>query len=83
LQITRENQEIKRLKNLMADDDEIISLRENIRKSAQAKVANGTMTVTELMREVTSEDLAKQAKISHEIELLMAIYNFKNTINDY
>ncbi len=83
LQITREKQEIKRLKNLMADDDEIISLRENIRKSAQAKVANGTMTVIELMREVTSEDLAKQAKISHEIELLMAIYNLKNTTNNH
>jgi len=83
LEITRENQEIKRLKNLMEDDDEIISLRENIRKSAQAKVSNGTMTVTELMREISSEDLARQAKITHEIELLMAIYNLKNTINDY
>ena len=82
LQATRENQEIKRLKNLMSDDDEIISLRENIKKSAQAKVANGTMTVIELMREVCSEDLAKQAKITHEIELLMAVYNLKNTTNN-
>ena len=81
LKITRENQEIKRLKNLMLDDDEIISLRGNIKKSAHAKVANGTMTVIELMREVSSEDLAKQAKITHEIELLMAIYNLKNTTN--
>lgn len=82
LEITRENQEIRRLKNLMVDDNEIISLRENIKKSAQAKVANGTMTVIELMREVSSVDLAKQAKISHEIELLMAIYNLKNTTNN-
>ena len=81
LKITNENQEIKRLKNLMSDDDEIISLRENIKKSAQAKVANGTMTVIELMREISSEDLAKQAKITHEIELLMAIYNLMNTTN--
>ena len=81
LKITLENQEIKRLKDLMTDDDEIISLRENIKKSAQAKVANGMMTVIELMREVSSEDLAKQAKITHEIELLMAIYNLKNTTN--
>lgn len=83
LEITRENQEIKRLKNLMEDDDEIISLRENIRKSAQAKVSNGTMTVTELMREISSEDLARQTKITHEIELLMAIYNLKNTTNNH
>ena len=83
LEVTRENQEIKRLKNLMVDDSEIISLRESIRKSAQAKVANGTMTVIELMREISSEDLAKQTKISHEIELLMAIYNLRNTTNSY
>ena len=82
LQVTRENQEIKRLKNLMVDDDEIIALRESIRKSAQAKVANGTITTTELMREISSEDLAKQAKITHELELLMAIYNLKNTTNN-
>jgi|GEM_PF-7132977 len=30
----------------MADDDEIIRLRENIRRAAEAKVENGTLTVT-------------------------------------
>ncbi len=34
LEITRKNQEIIRLKNLMSDDDEIIVLKENITNSS-------------------------------------------------
>jgi outer membrane protein TolC len=79
LEMTRENRDIQRLKEQMQYDDEIIVLRENIRQSAEAKLSNGTLTVTDLMREISSENLARQAKASHEIELLIAIYNLKNT----
>ena len=34
------------MRRQMADDDEIIRLRGNIRRAAEAKVQNGTMTVT-------------------------------------
>jgi outer membrane protein TolC len=78
----RENADIKRIRDLMKQDDEIIALRENIRKSAEAKVDNGTATVTELMREMTQEDLARQTKAAHAIDLLIALYNLKNTRNN-
>jgi outer membrane protein TolC len=77
LATTRENRNIQGLRELMKDDDEIIALRENIRKSAEAKVANGTLTVTELMREISREDLARQARATREIDLLIALYNLK------
>lgn len=80
LEMTQNNSEIKKLTELMKNDNEIISLRNNIKSSAQAKVANGTLTVTEMLREVTAEDLAKQDKILHEIQLLSAIYELRNTI---
>ncbi|MDR2806375.1 MAG: TolC family protein [Dysgonamonadaceae bacterium] len=82
LAVSRENQEIERLQKLMQNDDEIIVLRENIRKSTEAKVANGAATVTDLMRELTQENLARQTKAAHEIDLLLAIYNLKNTTNN-
>jgi len=82
LAVRRENQEIERLRSLMREDDEIIVLRENIRKSTEAKVANGAATVTDLMRELTHENLARQTKAAHEIDLLAAIYNLKNTTNN-
>lgn len=83
LEVTQNTSEIKKLAELMKNDNEIITLRNNIKKSAQAKVANGTLTVTEMLREVTAEDLAKQDKILHEIQLLSAIYELKNTTNQY
>jgi len=82
LAVSRENQEIERLRNLMRGDDEIIVLRENIRKATEVKVANGTATVTDLMRDLTHENLARQTKAAHEIDLLIAIYNLKNTTNN-
>lgn len=77
---SRENKDIQRIRDLMKDDDEIIALRENIRKAAEAKVSNGMMTVTDLLQEISREDAARYAKAAHEIELLTAIYKLKNTV---
>lgn len=82
MEVTQEQSEIKRNRDLLRYDDEIISLRNNVKKSAEIKVANGTLTVTDLMREINAEDLAKQDKIQHEIELLLSIYNLKFTTNN-
>lgn len=81
LLVIQEDEEINCLQELLAGDDEIIRLYENIRKAAEARLADGALTVTDLMREITRENLARQTKISHEIELLHAIYKLKNTIN--
>jgi hypothetical protein len=40
-------------------------------------MANGMLSGIDLMRDVTAEELAKQDKILHEIELLLAMYNYK------
>lgn len=82
LQVAQTTNEMDKLLRLMEDDDEIIRLRTNIRKAAQAKVAGGTLTVTEMLREITAEDLARQNKLLHEMQYLMALYNLKNTINN-
>ncbi|MCD8317525.1 MAG: TolC family protein [Paraprevotella sp.] len=73
--------EVEKLNQLMLNDDELIRLRTNIRQSAETKVNNGTLTVTEMLREVTSEDQAKQTKALHEIQRLQALYNIKYTMN--
>ena len=83
LEITQNNSEIKKLTELMKNDEEIITLRNNIKKSAQAKVANGTLTVTEMLREVTAESLARQTQALHKIELLMNIYQKKHLTNTH
>jgi len=81
LEISQQNNQIERIRKMMLYDDEIITLRENIRRAAEVKVAGGTLSVTELMRELHAEHLAKQEKMTHEIELLTAIYDLKYSTN--
>lgn len=82
LQATQQNSAILSMRKQMQDDEEIIRLRTNIRKAAEAKVVNGTLTVTDLLREITSESMAKQTKALHEVQLLMNIWKLKYTINE-
>lgn len=81
LQATQQNSGIVSMRKQMQDDEEIIRLHTNIRLAAEAKVANGTLTVTDLLREITSESMARQTKALHEIQLLMNIWKLKYTIN--
>ena len=74
--------EIEKLQSAINNDDEIIRLRGNIKKSASAKVDNGTLTVTDLIREINAENIAIQTKSLHEIQLYMAVYQLKNTTNN-
>jgi len=81
LQATQQNSDIVSMRKQMQDDEEIIRLRTNIRLAAEAKVANGTLTVTDMLREITSENMARQTKALHEVQLLMNIWKLKYTIN--
>jgi len=74
--------EIEKLQSSVNNDDEIIRLHGNIKKAASAKVDNGTLTVTDLIREINAESQAKQLKSLHEIQLIMSVYQLKNSINN-
>jgi outer membrane protein TolC len=82
LAMSRERREIDRLRGLLVDDDAIIALRENIRRSTEAQVANGAATVSDLMSDLMCENLARTTKAVHEIQLLEAIYKLRNTTNN-
>lgn len=82
LKTKQQQTEIEKLQSTLASDDEIIRLRGNIKKSATTKVDNGTLSVTDLIREINAEDQAKQLKSLHEIQLIMNVYQLKNNINN-
>lgn len=82
LKMTQQTTEIEKLKALMANDEEIIQLRTQIKNAALAKVENGTLSTTDLVRELNAENQARLSKSLHEIQLLMAICNLKNTVNN-
>ncbi len=74
--------EIEKLKTTIGNDDEIIRLRNNIKKSTEAKLQNGTATVNDLLRDINAETMAQQTKLLHEIQLYLTVYQFKNNINN-
>lgn len=82
LQIIQQKNEIDKFRDILKSDDEIIALRKNVKKASEAKVENGTISVTDLIKDINEENLAIQGKSLHEIQLLMSIYNLKNTINN-
>ena len=82
LKTKQQRTEIEKLQSTLSNDDEIIRLRTNIKKAASVKVDNGTLTITDLIREINAEDQAKQLKSLHEIQLVMNVYQLKNNINN-
>lgn len=78
----QQNENISRYRQLMIDDEEIISLRSSIRKAAESKLAHGIIDVNDLVREINSENKARVEQCIHEIEMLKEIYNLKITTGE-
>lgn len=79
LDLARQNGDIKKYIQLMQQDDQAIQLRASVKKSAQAQLANGVVTVHEYIAQVNAENLARQTQILHHIQLLQAQYQYSNT----
>lgn len=82
LDITQNENEIQKTRQLLNSDNDIIRLRDSVKRSAEVKVANGTLSVLDLMKEINAEQMAIQDKIVHEIELMQAIYHLKYITNN-
>ena len=79
LEQIQQNENISRYKKLMADDEEIISLRSAVRKAAESKLSHGIIDVNDLVREINQENAAKVQQSMHEIQMLKEIYDNKFT----
>jgi len=82
LAIKQQSADIGKFYDLLKTDDEIITLRTNVKKAALAQLENGVINSSDYLREVNAEDGARQNKILHEIQLLMAQYNERNTTGE-
>ena len=82
LEQIQQNENIARYQKLMAQDGEIISLRQAVRKAAESKLAHGIIDVNDLVREINQENAACVQQSVHEIEMLKEIYDNKYTTNN-
>ena len=81
LEQMQENEEMERYRKMMADDEEIISLRTAVRKAAESKLSHGIIDVNDLIREINQENVAKVQQSMHEIQMLKQLYESKYTSN--
>ena len=81
LEQIQQQEEIVRYRKLMADDEEIITLRSAVRMAAESKLAHGIIDVNDLLREINQENAARVQQSIHEIEMLKEIYDNKFTTN--
>ena len=75
--IVQQNADIEKLNELIKQDNEIIELRTRIKNTSAAKVENGTITISDYLKDVTNENIARQVKALHEISLLQTISQLK------
>ena len=72
--VQQQEAEIARLTEYLVSDDEIITLRNNVKRAALAQLENGVSSPADYLKEVNEENQALQNKIIHQIELRYAQY---------
>lgn len=78
----QQKQELTKLQKLIEVDDQIIELRTRIKQTAEVQQENGVITTNDYLRELNAEDQAQQNRLLHEMQLLMALYAYQNTIGN-
>ena len=82
LEQLQQDETIERYRKLMTQDDEIIALRQQVRKAAESKLSHGIIDVNDLVRDISSENAARVQRSIHEIEMLKGQYDLKYITND-
>ena len=82
LEQMQHSEAIDRYRRLMAQDEEIIALRQQVRKAAESKLSHGIIDVNDLVRDINSENAARLQQSIHEIEMLKQMYDLKYTTNN-
>lgn len=82
LEQMQQDEAIGRYRSLMEQDEEIIALRQQVRKAAESKLTHGIIDVNDLMRDINSENAARVQRSIHEIEMLKQMYDLKYTTNN-
>jgi outer membrane protein TolC len=77
LQMSQASADIEKQKAILAEDEEIVNLRQTIREGYQVKYNNGVGSLTDLLNATEKENDARAQKALHEMQLLMTMYDYK------
>ena len=79
LEQTNAQRSIDKYRLLIEQDNEIVTLRENVRKATEKKLANGVVDSNKLVEQIMKENSARNNKAIHQVELLNEMYNLQYT----
>lgn len=76
----QKNNAILKARDVLEKDSEIIALRQRIRASGEKQYREGTIKMNDYLSMLDEEYKAKANESMHEVQLMMAVYDMKNTI---
>lgn len=76
----QKNNAILKARDVLEKDTEIIGLRQRIRASGENQYREGTIKMNDYLSMLDEEYKAKANESMHEVQLMMAVYDMKNTI---
>jgi outer membrane protein TolC len=79
LKLASQNEDVAKLQDQIKEDARLIEIREYMKKTAENKLENGIITVSDYISEVDNEATAKQNLSLHQVQLLQIINNIKIT----
>jgi len=82
LTLLQQKAETNKYQKLIDTDNEIVQLRELVKKATAAQLKNGVASTYDYVTAVTEEDQARQNMVLHQIQLQLSQYNQKITIGN-
>lgn len=76
-EIRQRETELQKYQALIADDDQIIELRRQVKDAARAQLTNGVITANDYLREVYAEENARLNRVAHQIQLAQTFENLR------
>lgn len=77
----RLNADIEQMRKILEDDDRLINIRTSIREASESQLQNGTLLISDLLKDINDEHKARIDKSIHELEYLKKLYEMKYTLN--
>lgn len=71
---------IEKARDVLDRDSEIIALRQRIREAGENQYREGTIKMNDYLSMLDEEYKAKANESMHEVQLMMAVYDMKNTL---
>ena len=81
LEQVRLNADIEQMREILEDDDRLINIRTSIREASESQLRNGTLLISDLLKDINDEHRARIDKSIHELEYLKKLYEMKYTLN--